>query len=104
MMTSSQVVKTSVATTSNSPFQDYSNPDDQSSPSSDDFFVVSLSLSLFKGEEKMNLTGMVKYVSKVGSGGSIFVGLKVDHPGKEAIIGRTASRHSFLAVLNGRIQ
>lgn len=33
------------------------------------------------GEEKMNLTGMVKYVSKIGSGGSIFVGLKVDHPG-----------------------
>ena len=31
----------------------------------------------------MNVTGLVKYVSKFGSGGSVFVGLKLDHPGKE---------------------
>ena len=34
----------------------------------------------------MNVTGLVKYVGKVGSGGgSMFVGLKLDQPGKEAI-------------------
>lgn len=30
----------------------------------------------------MNITGLVKYVGKVGSGsGSVFVGLKLDQPG-----------------------
>lgn len=44
----------------------------------------------------MNLTGMVKYVSKFDSGGSIFVGLKIDHPGKEAAMSRMAPRLSLL--------
>lgn len=44
----------------------------------------------------MNLTGMVKYVSKFDSGGSIFVGLKIDHPGKEATMSRMAPRLSLL--------
>lgn len=31
----------------------------------------------------MNITGLVKYVGKIGSGGggSVFVGLKLDQPG-----------------------
>lgn len=56
----------------------------------------------------MNLTGMVKYVSKFDSGGSIFVGLKIDHPGKEATMSRMAPRLSSTleneAGLNGRNQ
>ena len=33
MMISAQVVKTSVTTTDNSPYQEYTNPDDQTTPS-----------------------------------------------------------------------
>ena len=37
---------------------------------------------VFLGEEKVNITGLVKYVGKIGSGGgSVFVGLKLDQPG-----------------------
>lgn len=50
---------------------------------------ASLSLTAFVfpilGEEKMNVTGLVKYVGRLGTGGntpSMFVGLKLDLPGK----------------------
>lgn len=39
--------------------------------------------SKISGEEKMNITGLVKYVGKLGGGrnnGSMFVGLKLDQP------------------------
>ena len=35
------------------------------------------------GEDKMNVTGLVKYVGKLGANGSsMFVGLKLDPPGR----------------------
>ena len=50
---------------------------------------ISLSLTVFVcpvlGEEKMKVTGLVKYVGRLGTGGntpSMFVGLKLDLPGK----------------------
>ena len=48
-------------------------------------FEIKAVLHCFTGEEKMNITGLVKYVGKLGSGGggSMFVGLKLDQPGNE---------------------
>ena len=48
-----------------------------------EFEINAVWLFYFPGEEKMNITGLVKYVGKLGSGGggSMFVGLKLDQPG-----------------------
>jgi len=40
MMTSAQVVETSVNVTSNSPSQDYTHPDDHNLPNYDIFFLL----------------------------------------------------------------
>ena len=47
----------------------------------------------------MNITGLVKYVGKLGSagGGSIFVGLKLDQPGKG--VGFTPFDHASCNIL-----
>ena len=52
----------------------------------------------FPGEEKMNITGLVKYVGKLGSGGggSMFVGLKLDQPGIKKM-GEIIIFHPFIS-------
>lgn len=47
----------------------------------------------------MNITGLVKYVGKLGSGGggSMFVGLKLDQPGIKKTGGKIILFHPFIS-------